>query len=262
MDTVIITKIVTALLYPASIMLISGLFMYFFRWFGAKKLHAICWMTFVFTFLLSTNSLVARWLTESLERQYPQQSIASIATHDAIIVLGGGLRIPTEPAKQIQLGNASDRYWYAVQLYKAGKAKHIIVSGGNTVHQVGFEGEASYAKTLLELWGVPGEAIVVESESRNTGENQQAVSLLLEQNDIKSALLVTSAMHMPRASALFKALPIKITPASADVLIRDVRSIDGLDWIPSASAMELTTKALHEYYAIWYGRLKAFINKF
>jgi len=236
MDTIILKKVVTALLYPASIIVISGCLMVIFKKHRAVKLSQFCYLMFIVSFLLSTNLMFARWLTHSLEKQYPQTSIENIQQHDAIIILGGGLRIPIPPAKQTQLSSASDRYWYAVQLYRAGKAKRILISAGNVIEQNGLYGEAVYARELLELWGVPSQAITIETESRTTKENQQQVLFLIQQHNIDSALLVTSALHMPRAYNLFKELPIKI-------------------------AMQLTTVALHEYYAMWYGRLKAVIFK-
>ena len=114
----------------------------------------------------------------------------------------------------------------------------------------------------MERWGVPPTAILIESKSRTTSENQQQAASLIKNNDIHSALLVTSALHMPRAYALFKKTPIQITPATTDVLIRDADSVAALRWIHSVGAMQLTTIALHEYYAIWYGQLKAMISKF
>ena len=259
MDAIIIKKVVTALLYPTSIILVSGCFMVVFKKFKAIKLSRLCCSICLVSFLLSSNLMFARWLTRSLELQYPQTPIEKIKEHDVVIVLGGGLRIPTPPAQQTQLSASSDRYWYAVQLYRAGKAKRILISAGNIVEQRGLHSEAFYARELLGLWGVPSDLVLIESNSRTTFENHQQVASLIKSNDIRSALLVTSALHMPRAYSLFKDLPIKITPATSDVLVRDADSIGFLNWIPSANAMKLTTAALHEYYAIWYGRLNAII---
>jgi len=261
MDVIILKKVITALLYPASIISISGCLMVVFKKFRAIKLSRLCGLIFVVSFLLSTNPLFARWFAYSLERQYPQVPITNIKSHDVVIVLGGGLRIPTQPAIQTQLSSGSDRYWYAVQLYRAGKAERILISAGNIIEQEGLFTEAVYAKQLLELWGVPSDAILIEGKSRTTSENQQQVVSLIDKHGVNSALLVTSALHMPRAYSLFKNTSIKITPASADVLIRDADSIGFLNWVPSASAMQLTTVTLHEYYAIWYGSLKATISK-
>ena len=133
MDAFIIKKVVPAFLYPTSIILVSGCFMVVFKKFKAIKLSRLCCSICLVSFLLSSNPMFARWLTRSLELQYPQTPIEKIKEHDVVIVLGGGLRIPTPPAQQTQLSASSDRYWYAVQLYRAGKAKRILISAGNIV---------------------------------------------------------------------------------------------------------------------------------
>lgn len=256
MDSVLIIKIISALLYPLGLAAVLILLACFLRW--KKTLLLLATSILV----LASNPSVARWLAFQLERQYPQQHISDIATHDAIIVLGGGLRLPQAPALHTQIGSGSDRFWYAARLYRAGKAKTIILAGGNVYEQPGLKGEAFYASELLQEWGVPSAAILVESDSRTTEQNRRGIASYLLRQRIKSALLVTSSLHMPRAHREFSQLPIPITPASADVLIRESYAPAILKWIPSAGALQLTTISLHEYYGSWFNELKALMDKF
>jgi len=200
--------------------------------------------------------MFASWLTSKLENQYPQRELSEIARHDAIIVLGGGVRIPSAPAMHTQLGAGSDRYWYAARLYHSGKAQKIILTGGNLYAQPGLQSEAFYASQLMQEWGVPRGAILTETASRTTQQNLDNIAELLVTENIQSALLVTSAMHMPRAYALFNRLPLPVTPASADVLVRATSAPRIFNWIPSATAMYLSTLALHEYYGKWFNHVR------
>jgi uncharacterized SAM-binding protein YcdF (DUF218 family) len=268
MSTVFLIKIVSALIYPLGLAfvcaLLSSMFYLKRRRLGANFLAGVS----VIILVLSSNPLVARNLVYSLERQHPQQALESIRPHDAIIVLGGGLRIPSPPARHVQLGLGSDRYWYAARLYKSGKAKKIILSGGNLYPQNGLHSEAFYAAELLQQWGVPKAAIVLELGSRTTLENRENTAKILKSegfqptryNDRQRVLLVTSAIHMPRAFYLFKKIPVLVTPASADVMIRQQSAPTIFSLIPSASALNLTTVALHEYYGLWYELLKSRIR--
>jgi len=52
--------------------------------------------------------------------------------------------------------------------------------------------------------GVPPEAIVVESASRNTRENASLSLPLAQERGYRSFVLVTSASHMPRSAAIFR----------------------------------------------------------
>lgn len=231
------------------------------RWIGAKRWSQFFGLLAGLALILASNPMFASWLAFQLERQYPQQEISDIARHDAIIVLGGGLRLPQSPAKHTQIGHGSDRFWYATKLFRAGKANSIILTGGNVYAQSGLQSEAFYASQLLQEWGVPRGAILFEGESRTTQQNRQNTASFLVENNITSAILVTSAIHMPRAHREFSRLPIPITPASADVLIRHSQRPAIFNWIPSASALQLTTVALHEYYGRWFSELNVFISK-
>jgi len=261
MDSVILIKIISALVYPVGLFVLAIFFAWVFDWLQKRALSRFCLSFAVTIFVFTSSPVFASWLITKLENQHPQPLIWDIAEHDAIIVLGGGLRRPTLPAKHAQLAGSGDRYWYAVQLYRAGKAKKIIISAGNIIDQQGLESEAYYARELLMQWGVPRAHIIIDEHSRTTAENKQMASQVIVKHQMKSALLVTSAMHMPRAFKLFKSLPIPITPVSTDILVRDSENIDGLRWIPSAAAMQLTTLALHEYYGMFYDDLKALIDK-
>ncbi len=256
MDTVLLTKIISSLIYPLGAVSVLSISWLIFKLKGNSFAANSCALFAVVILFVSSNPLVASGLVSSLERQYPQLQMESISEHDAIIVLGGGLRIPLPPARHVQLGHGSDRYWYAAQLYREGKAGKIILSGGNVYRQAGFKGEAYYASQLLQQWGVPDNAIFFEDRSRTTEQNQTSVADLVRAEKINSILLVTSAIHMPRAQYLFRRLPASITPASADVLIREQNSPAFFNYLPSASALKLSTVALHEYYGLWYQWIK------
>jgi hypothetical protein len=57
---------------------------------------------------------------------------------------------------------------------------------------------------LLEEWNVPSTAIQIEGGSINTHENAILSFQMLAPHSIRKILLVTSAMHMPRAAGAFR----------------------------------------------------------
>ena len=252
MDTVFLIKLVANLLYPLGLSCCLLAFGLLARWRQRGRIAGVSMVLSVLILVLASNPIVARWLAGQLEGQYPQQPLHQIERHDVILVLGGGIRIPTAPALQTQLGVGSDRLWYAAQLFRAGKAPRILMLGGNVYPQPGLQPEAVYARDLLVQWGIPAEAIMLETHSRTTEQNRDELRPFIQQYELKSALLVTSALHMPRAKTIFSDLPLRITPASADVLVRDVAYPTLFEWLPSASALLLSTKALHEYYGRWF----------
>ncbi len=256
MDTVSFIKLVSALMYPVGLMAVFGLLFTFCAFFERPRLRSVFGFCFCAVFLVFSNPWWANQMVRSLESQYPQVPMARFSKHDAIIVLGGGLRVPSAPALTAQLARASDRYWYATQLFRAGKAAHILIAGGNVFAQPGLSGEAVYAKALLMEWGVPESAIITEAQSRTTEQNKSNVGALLERRQIRSALLVTSAIHMPRSYTLFQSLPMRITPAPTDLIVRRQEHPLWKHWVPSVQALHLSTLALHEYYGMAFYRVR------
>lgn len=113
---------------------------------------------------------------------------------DCVVVFGGGVG---ESGKAAQ--GYEERVGYAVELYKKGYAKHLILSSG---YRYFFE-ETLLMKALAMALGVPEDAIVLENGSRNTYENVTFTKAILDQRRWKSALLVSSPYHMRRVSLVF-----------------------------------------------------------
>jgi uncharacterized SAM-binding protein YcdF (DUF218 family) len=109
---------------------------------------------------------------------------------------------------------------------------------------------------LLLLLGVPSDAIWQQAESQNTYEDALYSAEILAENDIDEVILVTSAMHMPRAKALFESQGLTIIPAPTDFTITEYnwqatfRPTVGefvIHLLPNASALNLTTNVIKEY---------------
>jgi uncharacterized SAM-binding protein YcdF (DUF218 family) len=157
--------------------------------------------------------------TEWASRTYEihPQNIASVSpTHIGIVLTGGLANDPESIRHGSYIGHASDRMWQAARLYKAGKIKKIVISGGdNSKDSVKIENEI--ARRFLRDFGVPDSLIIQEIKSLNTYENAKFTAAILKKNNIRdSVILITSAYHMPRAMACFKKQNIKVIAFSAD----------------------------------------------
>jgi len=254
-----LSKVIPLLLYPFNLALWC-LILAWLLWLTKRRGFAAFFLTLALAILLvAGNPRTAEYLLASLEQQYPPVAISELPNADAIVVLGGGIGIPLPPRQDIDLGGSADRYLYATRLFQAGKARMIVLSGGNVFPQPGFEGEAVYAAQLLQSWNVPAEAILIESQSRNTYQNAVETKKLLAKNKLNKVLLVTSAAHMPRALAVFRHQAIDTTPATTDVLVVKQNQPAALQWIPNIGALGGTTYAVREYLGIWYYRLRDWI---
>jgi uncharacterized SAM-binding protein YcdF (DUF218 family) len=165
------------------------------------------------------------------------------------------------------MNDSGDRLLYAAKLYQEGVAPILILTGGRIQWYGGESSEAESMATILELMGVPRQAMILESKSLNTYENAIYTKEILKQRNIKNILLVTSATHMPRSLAIFQKQGIKAIPAPADILISDRNLIESqfsaesriLSFIPNSEHLDLTTQAIKEYIGIFIYRLRGWL---
>ena len=108
-------------------------------------------------------------------------------TADAIVAVSGG-----------DTGARTDE---AVQLYHNGWAPKLIFSGA-AQDKTGPSNAAVMRREALDA-GVPDEDIIIEEYGETTKENAEKTQNILDQNDIKSVILVTSAYHQRRAGLEF-----------------------------------------------------------
>lgn len=181
-----------------------------------------------------------------LENRYPHRSIDSIPTAQAIVVLGGNTANNRENWFQELSDNPSthSRIDTASELYHAQKAPKIIVSGG------ALAGEVSEAKGMaakLVSKGVPKSTILLENNSKTTHENAEFTANELIHNEIKSIILVTSALHTPRSMAVFDRYNLEVTPAPNPPQITIPDDPGFLLLLPNARALESSRSIIKEY---------------
>lgn len=246
----LVTKILTQLAFP----LFQGLSLILLGWLlltlGRRRLSHLCLLLGVAIIWVFSTPAVSNALRSSLELRYLPMAIAATPKADVIVILGGALAYPVPPRLETELTNESDRVLHAARLYHAGKAPHILASGGTMPwSQAG--SEAAIIRDLLLEWGVPAEAILLETESRTTRENALYTRELLAERNLSQVLLVTSAMHMPRSVATFAALDIAVIPTPTDITV--TTQLDGtlLDWLPSSGSLDASSRAIKEYLGMW-----------
>jgi uncharacterized SAM-binding protein YcdF (DUF218 family) len=124
--------------------------------------------------------------------------------YDGAIVLGGIGDIDLRLNK-INFGTSGDRLFQVLPLYKSGRIKRIIFTGGSGRIEFPDKKEGLYVKKYLNSIGIADSGLVIESESRNTFENAVFTKKIMDSLNMKgNYLLVTSAYHMPRSMAVFE----------------------------------------------------------
>ena len=187
-----------------------------------------------------------------LEHRYAIRDASALPPADAIVVLGGGSnyawldRPDMDPAKL-----RSSRLAAGARAWHAGKASKVILSGGG----VGNTTEARRMADAIQRLGVPQNALLLEERSHDTRDNARFSTALLEAgHGGRHVLLVTSALHMPRATLLFTQAGAEVTP----VPVPEGRPAVGLRerWLPSRRALWRSGRAFKEFAALtaaWIG---------
>jgi uncharacterized SAM-binding protein YcdF (DUF218 family) len=213
-----------------------------------RKLGAtLAWLALLWLWLWATP-WVSHQARAQLEQPFLPIPVAQVPRAPAAVVLGGGI----EPARGggsdlPDLRNAADRVWHAARLFHAGKAPLLLLSGGSD-RATYATSEAAAMQQLLRQMGVPENAMLLEETSRNTQENARDSARLLRERGIQQVLLVTSALHMQRALALFEAEGLQVIAVAADHEAGDTsRWPWWRRWLPTGEALEGSGRAFKEW---------------
>lgn len=240
-----LSKFLPIFIYPLGLAIILALVAALLAWRSRRGGVAVLVLLSILVLWVPATPLFSGYIGSTLENRYPPVPVASIEKADVIVVLGGGIAHIGKREDMLDFDASFDRIYHAVQLYRAGKAPLIIVTGGGPE---GRTTEADVMALLLMEFAVPEEVIIKESSSRNTRENGANVAELLKERNLPRIILVTSASHMGRAQSVFRQSGLHVVPAATDYRV-DLRpsAMPIFDWLPSAQALHESTHAIKEY---------------
>ncbi|MDP9195987.1 MAG: YdcF family protein [Pseudomonadota bacterium] len=242
-----LSKILSLLIHPAHLLLLALLAGLWFLRPRSARPRAGRFLVFACTaslFLLGLAPVCAR-IAGPLENRFPVPEISGSV--DGIVVLAGFLSPwSTEGRGQFALNGNAERLVELVSLmHRFPKAK-VVFTGGSGSLMSGDIREADAVRQILNDMGVDTRRIIFERESRTTYENVMYSKALADPQPEEKWLLVTSAMHIPRAVGVFRqqgwpvtAWPCDYqTPAPGTALRPDFAVLRGL---------VIASLAVHEY---------------
>lgn len=157
----------------------------------------------------------AQWVARPLENRFPHPSWPACV--DGILMLGGGEKpLITEARGVPEIEASAPRLFAAVELLRRYPAAQLIFSGGSGDPLAPEPTEASTVKAVLEQLGVDLNRVRFEDKSRNTWENEVNSMALAQPRPEQRWVLVTSALHMPRAVGIARRLGWAMLPWPVD----------------------------------------------
>ncbi|MCL6637691.1 MAG: YdcF family protein [Alicyclobacillus sp.] len=100
-----------------------------------------------------------------------------------------------------------------LHLYRQGCVRFLLVSGGRGPDET--VSEASAMKRFLILNGVPSNVIVEDRHSSDTWENLRNSHAVMARHGWRTAVVVTSDYHLPRALAVARRLGMEVSGCAA-----------------------------------------------
>jgi len=185
--------------------------------------------------------------------------VADLQTGYTAIVLTGVTEPNKTPRDRVYYNKGADRVLHTLQLYRVGKIKSIIISGGAAAVVGKQFPEAENLKKTFLTASIPSNRILLEAESRNTRENALLTKKIIDSLNIRGPfLLVTSAFHMKRAKESFKQAGIEVTAYPADFYSTDGKFTPDYFVIPSERALSKWSLLIHEILGYWVYRMMGY----
>ncbi len=101
-----------------------------------------------------------------------------------------------------------ERLNHAIELYKKGKVKVLVLTGGYGKGADFAESEVALEYCVTQ--GIPREALHAELESLNTVDNLKEAKKIMVAQNLQSALLVSDPWHLKRARRMAHDLDLKV----------------------------------------------------
>jgi uncharacterized SAM-binding protein YcdF (DUF218 family) len=198
----------------------------------------------------------AMYLAYPLETRYPQPQLPERVT--GIILLAGAERPAlSQVYGQPLVGGSGQRFLTTLRLAAQFPEARIVYTGGpRTAPGKGpLETQTAVARRMFETVGLgPGRTVEYEERSRDTCDSAVNTRALVDPQPGETWVVVTSALHMPRTMACFRAAGWpEVIPQPADYV-----SVIGR-WQPGdlqvARNLMLFDAAVHEWLGLAYYRI-------
>jgi uncharacterized SAM-binding protein YcdF (DUF218 family) len=250
-------KIVAPFFFPLSICLEILLLGLFILWFTRRQKTGKIIVS-IGVILLATMSYgaVSDMLLGPQESKYfPITDTSGFQDVKWVVVLGGGHFSDPRLSITDQLSDTSlVRLVEGIRIHKKLFNSKLLLSGGGVFSSTSDAG--TMAKMAMAL-GIEAREIVLESKSKDTKDQARFIQNIIGNNRF---ILVTSASHMARSVALFKAKGMKPIPAPTGFRVKNTLKMSPAKFFPSAKAIDKMEQVVYEYLGIAWARLRGQIS--
>lgn len=237
------------------LILILGGTIYIKRKWGKRSLWTGIALLWFFSNQFISNQAMLAWEPDF-------KSFEEVENYEIGIVLTGVTNMSKTAYDRTFFNKGADRITHALQLYRLGKIKKILITGGQGLNPVNPQTEAEILERFLLMTGMPKEDILVEDQAKNTHENALFAKNFLESKGIDSNqefILITSAFHMYRAKACFDKVGLNTVTFPTDYYSHDTKYDLPAFLYPNPSSIENWHKLVKEWIGILVYKMVGYI---
>lgn len=242
----VVYKLIKIAVYPLTwILVLLSLALWWSRKYPGRTRGCVA-AALVLTYGLSIAP-VSRFLAWTLEHRYakPPATSAKAPSYDAVVVLAGGVARQGGLRTQDRLGPFSlQRLLCGRDVMHQGAAPTLVLSGGNAHAFLAQVPESTIMAAVLRSIERPRWTVRTETTSRTTYENAVETRRLLGNG--RRIALVTSAIHMPRAMAMFTRQGFQATAYPCEFFV-GAANADVTAYLPDVDHFRLSSMAIHEW---------------
>lgn len=212
-----LSKTLDILLLPYTWIVVSACGAVFLKDKKKKKIAGIFLLALL---ILPGNTFLVNYLFQKWEM--PPQSLEQIPNQSTAIILTGVTKLNKKPYDRVFFSKGADRVTQALMLYRKGKIKKVIITGGSGKLIGEGRAEALELKKFLLDCQVPDSLILLENQAKNTRQNALLTKELMLRDSLQGPfLLITSAFHMKRSMGCFTKVGLDCIPFPVDYYSMD-----------------------------------------
>jgi len=178
---------------------------------------------------------------------------------DAVVALGGGERVSQYDLLGFAQGDGGSRVLTAIELVRSGRARTLVLGGSWPMSGRPDVPSMSVVQAWVNSWGPVGGAVTNLGICINTHDEAVAFRKLARSRGWSKVLLVTSALHLRRAVALFKKQGMEVMPVAADFQVLGVPP-EPFSPFPREQRLFLMYLYMHEKIGWWVYRARGWVG--
>lgn len=216
----VFSKLLEQFVIPSNFLLLLGLLGVVLMIFRRRRFGAFLSGISILLLAICGWSPVGALTLAPLENRFSTPEIVQPPT--GIVMLGGAVDIHlTADRKMVAMNDAGERLTETAALaYRFPNARIFLSGGFGHIGSDTNPSESAVARKFLTEVGIAADRISMEEKSRTTCENAEESLKAVNPKPGETWLLVTSAWHMPRAVACFRAAKFPVVPYPVDFRTR------------------------------------------